>query len=183
MASALAGWTRHARLTDQGFIMIQHSRLPWLKNSGERLLRDGNVGFGATRRTGKGRSERLDAIAEQTYCAAEDSSREFASYQGRILPKAFAIVSRVRSRSKRSCPRSHQPSERPKKRQRRRSVSAVIAGRPATISPMRCAGTPIFLASRYLEIPMGLRNSSISISPGLTGGSFLTLLTTTFLQW
>ncbi len=35
--------------------MIQHSRLPWLKNSGERLVRDGNVGFGATRRTGKGR--------------------------------------------------------------------------------------------------------------------------------
>ena len=92
---------------------------------------------------------------------------------------AFAIVSRVRSRSKRSCPRSHQPSERPKKRQRRRSVSAVIARRPATISPMPCAGTPISLASRYLEIPMGFRNSSISISPGLTGGSFLALLTTT----
>ncbi len=46
---------------------------------------------------------------------------------------------------------------------------AVMARRPATISPIRCAGTPISLARRYLVMPMGFRNSSERSSPGVTG--------------
>ena len=41
---------------------------------------------------------------------------------------------------------------------------------------MRCAGTPISFASRYWLIPIGFRNSSVSISPGVTGLSFLLII-------
>ena len=71
--------------------------------------------------------------------------------------------------SKRACPRSHQPSLNPKYLQRRKSVSAVIARRPDTISLIRPGGTPISLASRYLVMPSGFKNSSCSISPGEIG--------------
>src|SRR3954470_12434586 len=47
-----------------------------------------------------------------------------------------------------------------------------MARLPATISPIRWAGTPISLASRYCESPIGRRNSSSSSSPGVTGLSF-----------
>jgi len=40
---------------------------------------------------------------------------------------------------------------------------------PATISPMRCAGTPISFARRYWLMPIGFRNSSSRSSPGVTG--------------
>ncbi len=43
--------------------------------------------------------------------------------------------------------RNQYPLQRPRKRHRRRSVSAVMARLPATISLIRCAGTPISLAS------------------------------------
>ena len=52
---------------------------------------------------------------------------------------------------------------------RHRSVSAVIARLPATMSPIRCSDTPMSLAIRYLVRPSGLRNSSSSISPTVTG--------------
>lgn len=52
-------------------------------------------------------------------------------------------------------------------------MSAVMARLPATISPMRCAGTPISLAIRYFVIPSGSRNSSFSNSPGVTGSIVL----------
>ena len=66
---------------------------------------------------------------------------------------------------------SHHPSLSPKYRHSLRSVSAVIARLPATISPMRCGGTPMSLAKRYLVKPSGFKNSSSSISPGETGGT------------
>lgn len=65
--------------------------------------------------------------------------------------------------------RSQYPLERPKKRHSRKSVSAVMARLPATMSPMRCAGTPISLARRYWLIAMGFKNSSSKSSPGVTG--------------
>lgn len=71
--------------------------------------------------------------------------------------------------SKRACPRSHQPSLSPKYLQRRKSVSAVIARRPDTISLIRPGGTPISFASRYFVMPSGFKNSSCSISPGEIG--------------
>jgi hypothetical protein len=37
---------------------------------------------------------------------------------------------------------------------------------------IRCAGTPISLASLCCEIPIGFRNSSTNNSPGETTGSF-----------
>jgi len=40
---------------------------------------------------------------------------------------------------------------------------------PATMSLMRCAGTPISFARRYWLIPMGFKNSSNKSSPGVTG--------------
>jgi len=52
---------------------------------------------------------------------------------------------------------------------KRKSVSAVTARFPETISLLRWAGTPISFARRYWLIPIGLRNSSIRISPGVTG--------------
>src|SRR4029077_11475337 len=44
---------------------------------------------------------------------------------------------------------------------------------PATISPILWAGTPISLARRYCESPIGRRNSSSSNSPGVTGFSLI----------
>ena len=44
---------------------------------------------------------------------------------------------------------------------------------PATMSPMRWAGTPMLLASRYLLMASGARNSSRSISPGETGAMIM----------
>ena len=66
------------------------------------------------------------------------------------------------------CIRSQKPSLRPKKRHRRRSVSAVMARLPFTIALMRLSGTPIASANRDWLIPMGRRNSSSSTSPGGT---------------
>jgi hypothetical protein len=48
-----------------------------------------------------------------------------------------------------ACILSQKPSLRPKKRHRRRSVSALIVRRPFTIALMRLSGTPIASASRY----------------------------------
>src|SRR6185436_9903500 len=54
-----------------------------------------------------------------------------------------------------------------------------MARLPATISPIRCAGTPISLARRYCESPIGRRNSSSRSSPGVTGLS-LTMASRSF---
>src|SRR5881296_519364 len=48
-----------------------------------------------------------------------------------------------------------------------------MARLPCTISLMRRGGTPMSFASRYSVRPSGLRNSSTSISPGVTSGSSL----------
>jgi hypothetical protein len=42
--------------------------------------------------------------------------------------------------------------------------------------PMRWAGTPVLLARRCLLMPMGLNNSSASISPGETGASSFSII-------
>jgi hypothetical protein len=54
------------------------------------------------------------------------------------------------------------------KRQRRRSVSAVIARLPFTMALMRLSGTSMACANRYWLLPIGLRNSSSNTSPGGT---------------
>ena len=54
-------------------------------------------------------------------------------------------------------------------RHSRKSVSAVMARFPVTISPMRCAGTPFSFARRYWLIPMGFKNFFNKSSPGVTG--------------
>ena len=46
-----------------------------------------------------------------------------------------------------------------------------MAHLPVTISPMRWAGTPSSFATRYYVSPIGIRNSSRSNSPGVTGFS------------
>jgi len=86
---------------------------------------------------------------------------------------------RAISRSQAACARNQKPSDKPKNLESLKSVSAVIALLPKTMSPIRCAGTPIALASRYLDISIGTRNSSQSISPGVTGLSFLAILSLT----
>ncbi len=62
---------------------------------------------------------------------------------GLILPRVFASAVAAISVSCAAWARSQYPLDRPKNRQRRRSVSAVMVRRPATISPIRYAGTPI----------------------------------------
>lgn len=47
-----------------------------------------------------------------------------------------------------------------------RAVSAVIARRPAIISPMQRRGAPMDLASRYCVISEGLKKSFKRLSPG-----------------
>ena len=74
-----------------------------------------------------------------------------------------------------ACIRSQNPSLRPKKRQRRRSVSAVIARLPLTMALMRLSGTSMAVANRYWLIPIGLRNSSNNTSPGGTRSKSLSL--------
>src|ERR1700741_4299984 len=60
-------------------------------------------------------------------------------------------------------------SLRPRARDSRSAVSAVIPRLPCTISLMRRGGTSITLAIRYCEIPIGSRNSVRRISPGWVG--------------
>jgi hypothetical protein len=54
----------------------------------------------------------------------------------------------------------------PKKRRRRRAVSAVTVRSLLTIAAMRVVGTRRAKASAFIESSSGLRNSSASISPG-----------------
>src|SRR5437868_1601527 len=54
----------------------------------------------------------------------------------------------------------------PRYRARRRSVSAVIARLPRTISLMRRGGTPMARANAFWVMPIGFMNSSARISPG-----------------
>src|SRR5205807_3393242 len=54
----------------------------------------------------------------------------------------------------------------PKKRASRKAVSAVTDRSPLTMAPMRVAGTRSAIASAFTDIPSGLRNSSLSTSPG-----------------
>src|SRR6266536_5357254 len=54
----------------------------------------------------------------------------------------------------------------PKKRASRNAVSAVTDRSPLTIAPMRVAGTRNAIARAFTDIPSGLRNSSLSTSPG-----------------
>jgi hypothetical protein len=54
----------------------------------------------------------------------------------------------------------------PKKRAKRRAVSAVTARSLLTMAPMRVAGTRKAIAKALTDIPSGLRNSSLSTSPG-----------------
>src|SRR5258705_3472033 len=60
-------------------------------------------------------------------------------------------------------------SLRPRARERRSAVSALIPRLPCTISLMRRGGTSIAFAIRYCEIPIGSRNSVRRISPGWVG--------------
>src|SRR6201998_4962675 len=60
-------------------------------------------------------------------------------------------------------------SLRPRARDSRSAVSAVIPRLPCTISLMRRGGTSIALAIRSCEIPIGSRNSVKRISPGWVG--------------
>ena len=87
---------------------------------------------------------------------------------GLIAGRTLAKACLVSFRSWLVCIRSQKPSLNPKKRQRRRSVSAVIARRPLTIALMRLSGTSMACANRYWLIAIGRRNSSISTSPGGT---------------
>src|ERR1051326_5980912 len=54
----------------------------------------------------------------------------------------------------------------PNKRARRRAVSAVTDRSPFTMDPIRVAGTRKAIASALTDISIGLRNSSLSTSPG-----------------
>jgi hypothetical protein len=54
----------------------------------------------------------------------------------------------------------------PKKRAKRKAVSAVTARSPLTMAPMRVAGTRKAIAKALTDIANGLRNSSLSTSPG-----------------
>jgi hypothetical protein len=60
-------------------------------------------------------------------------------------------------------------SLRPRARDSRSAVSALIPRLPYTISLIRRGGTSIALAIRYGEIPIGSRNSVSRISPGWVG--------------
>jgi len=67
-------------------------------------------------------------------------------------------------------------SERPKYIESRRTVSAVMARLPWTISLMRRGGTEMSRAKRHREIRCGLRNSSNRIVPGWMGLRFASML-------
>lgn len=88
-----------------------------------------------------------------------------------MAASSFWRASLAMAVSQAACPRNHHPSLRPKYRHSRRSVSAVTARLRATISLIRCAGTPMSFPKQYFVRPSGLRNSSSSISPGETGGT------------
>lgn len=88
-----------------------------------------------------------------------------------MAASSFWSASLAMAVSQAACPCKHHPSLRPRYRHSQRSVSAVTARLPATISPIRCAGTPMSFARRYFVRPSGLRNSSWSISPGGTDGT------------
>src|ERR1700739_311284 len=60
-------------------------------------------------------------------------------------------------------------SLRPRARDSRSAVSAVIPRLPCTISLMRRGGTSLRWAIRYCETPIGSRNSVKRISPGWVG--------------
>jgi len=74
-----------------------------------------------------------------------DQSLWNGSMEGSTPPRACLAS----FRSWLACILSQKPSLRPKKRHRRRSVSALIVRRPFTIALMRLSGTPIASASRY----------------------------------
>ena len=54
----------------------------------------------------------------------------------------------------------------PKKRAKRKAVSAVTARSPLTMAPTRVAGTRKAIAKALMDIFSGLRNYSLSTSPG-----------------
>jgi len=56
----------------------------------------------------------------------------------------------------------------PKKRAKRKAVSADTPRSPLTMAPMRVAGTRKAIANALMDIPSGTRNSSLSTSPGWT---------------
>ena len=105
-----------------------------------------------------------------------DPTRTFAA--GRALPAAYAAhgstsrsISRPHSRRAlvRSCVacRPNQNSGLVRKnRASRNAVSAVTARSPLIIAPTRVAGTRKAIASAFADMPSGLRNSSLSTSPG-----------------
>src|SRR5580658_8882236 len=85
-------------------------------------------------------------------------------------------------RSWSACNLSQKPSLTPQYRERRKSVSAVTARFPSTISLMRRGGTASALASAVWLIPIGRRKSSISTSPGvgLCGSSTASMVVADF---
>src|SRR6202008_2419727 len=71
---------------------------------------------------------------------------------------------------------SQNPSETPKYRASRKSVSAVIDRLPSTISLIRRGGTPIARARPFCVRPIGSMNSSSRTSPGVGLGICLVVV-------
>ncbi len=87
----------------------------------------------------------------------------------RILPSAGASSARAWYKSQRCCMFIQKSGVIPKNFASRKAVLGVIPRRPLTSSLTRWYGTLIPSARSRCESPIGLRNSSSSISPGWIG--------------
>jgi hypothetical protein len=92
---------------------------------------------------------------------------------GVIRARSASIFCRRCRRSWSAWRPSHNPSETPKYRASRKSVSAVIDRLPSTSSLIRRSGTPIARARPFCVRPIGSMNSSSRTSPGVGLGIWL----------
>ncbi|KAK0352875.1 hypothetical protein LTR94_019054 [Friedmanniomyces endolithicus] len=144
----VADMTRNAFMNgDISTVMSPRTVITWAQNA---LIFGGDVAL-SFRLTFLNKCDELERPT-----IAEFYQRAF----GEDLPEA---ATRVKS----ACNPRKYPGRTPQYRARRRSVSAVTARFPSTISLIRRGGTPTALARAVWLMPSGLRNSSNRMSPGV----------------